>query len=69
MIGVQFSSMFLQNFIDIGNDILDIMVARHRPTIWLVFIGIRLPELVDIGSKVDIWRTIIFFNFLSSLRV
>ena len=34
----------------------------------LIIIGIRVPELMYIGSEVDIWCTIRFFRFLVPLN-
>ena len=68
MIGFQLAAIFLQPFFGVGNDVLDIMVAIHRPTMWVVFVGIRVPELLDIGSEVEIWWTIKLFRFLVLLK-
>ena len=60
--------MLLQPFLDAGNDILDIMVTRHRPKIWLIFIGIRVTELIYLVSEVDIWWNIIIASFFVLLN-
>ena len=44
------------------------MVSRHMPTICLIFIGIRVPGLVDIGYEVDIWWTIRIFCYLVLIK-
>ena len=64
MVGVQLMDMLLKLLLEIGNIILNRMFARHRPTMCLILIGIRVLVLVDIGSKVDIWWSIILFDFL-----
>ena len=64
MIGVILVAMFLWPFLGVCNDILGIMVPRHRPTMWIIYIGIRVPKLVDLGSEVDIWWTKRLFRFL-----
>ena len=68
MIGVQFMNRFIKPFLDVKNDILDIIVARHRLTMWLIFICVRVPELLGIGSKVEIWWNIILFCLLVLLQ-
>ena len=60
--------MFLHPLLDVGNDIIDIMVTRYMPTMWLIFIGISGTELVDFFSEVDIWWTINIFRFLVLLK-
>ena len=64
MVGVQLMDMLLKPLLEIGNIILDIMVAKHRPTICLILIGIGVLVLVDIVSEVDIRWSIIRFFFL-----
>ena len=64
MVGVQLMDMLLKPLLEIGNIILDIMVAKHRPTICLILIGIGVLGLVDIVSEVDIRWSIIRFFFL-----
>ena len=68
LIGVQLAAMFLHPLLDVGNDIIDIMVARYMPTMWLIFIGISGTELVDFFSEVDIWWTINIFRLLVLLK-
>ena len=70
MVGFQLLAMLIQPLLNVGNNILDIMVARHGPTMWLILIGIRVSELVDLGSEVYIrWAIIIlrFIIFLDSI--
>ena len=55
MFDVQLMEFLLQPLFDIGNIILDTMVAIHRPTMWIILIGISMLELLDLGSKVEIW--------------
>ena len=42
MVEVQLATMFIQPLLDVGNNFLVILVAKHRPTMWLIFIGIRV---------------------------
>ena len=44
------------------------MVTRHRATTWIIFIGIRVPKLVDLGSKLDIWWKMRIFSFIVLLK-
>ena len=69
MVGVKLMDMLLKPLLEIGNIILDRMVARYRPTMCLILVGIRVLVLVDIGSEVDIWWSIILFPFLSFLII
>ena len=60
--------IIIQPFLDVVNDILYIIISRHRPVMWIIFVGIRVLELMDIGSKIDISWTIIIFRFLVLLN-
>ena len=64
MVVVQITTILLQHLLYIDNNILDAMVARHRPTMRLIFFGIRMPELADLGSEVDSWWARRIFRFL-----
>ena len=60
--------MILQPLLNVGKNILDVMVARHIPTMWIIFVGINILELLDLGSEVDIRWAIRLFRFIVLLE-
>ena len=61
--------ILIKHLLDVGNNILYVMVSIYIPTMLLILIGIRVLELVNLGSEVYTQWAIIILRFLSLFKV
>ena len=69
LVGVQLMVILIKHLLDVGNNILYVMVSIYIPTMLLILIGIRVLELVNLGSEVYTQWAIIILRFLSLFKV